>query len=229
MPGIDIFLTMIPPGLSLCLSVGLIYSQSRLKRHKITAIKAELINAAGRTKAVMFDKTGTLTSDKVTLHQVLLADIHTGGYQILDSRIQAASHRHARLYECVALNNTLIHDPWGELQGDPIEKELAGMASGQVLRKDDYKVLNIFEFNPALKRMSVVVQHKDTGKNILLTKGAPEIIIGLSNISGRQRESWLNGIEEYTQKGMRGLAIASKELGSRNIDVGLSDEALGQR
>ena len=75
LPSIDVMLTMVPPGLTLCLTIGVQYAQSRLSKKQITALKGRLINASGRMKVVFFDKTGTLTINEVKLDGVYLSNL----------------------------------------------------------------------------------------------------------------------------------------------------------
>jgi len=72
LPSVDIMLTMVPPGLTLCLTFGAQYAQARLAQKKITALKTRLINATGRMKICLFHKTGTPTTNAVCLHQALI-------------------------------------------------------------------------------------------------------------------------------------------------------------
>jgi cation-transporting ATPase 13A2 len=106
LPSCDMVLTMVPPGLSLSLSIGIEYSQTRLKNGQIMALKGRLINAAGRMKAMFFDKTGTLTINEMKLHNVImnsdswkqgrpaeLVDLEHGkGYNASNRRKQASLH-----------------------------------------------------------------------------------------------------------------------------------------
>ena len=59
--GADIIFISFPPGLPLCLLIGISLASKRLRGMKIECLKPKLINAAGRVKTFCFDKTGTLT------------------------------------------------------------------------------------------------------------------------------------------------------------------------
>jgi len=59
---LDILLISIPPGLPLCLLVGVTFAVKKLRRRDITCLRPFLVNAAGRVQTVCFDKTGTLTN-----------------------------------------------------------------------------------------------------------------------------------------------------------------------
>ena len=60
---LDLFATTVPPTLPACLSIGIIYSLSRLKDKGIYCIQRDRINKAGSVNILIFDKTGTLTED----------------------------------------------------------------------------------------------------------------------------------------------------------------------
>ena len=59
--GADIIFISFPPGLPLCLLIGISLASKRLRKMKVECLKPKLINAAGRVKTFCFDKTGTLT------------------------------------------------------------------------------------------------------------------------------------------------------------------------
>ena len=127
----DIVLTMVPPGLSLSLSIGIEYAQSRLKAKSIVALKGRLINAAGRMKAVFFDKTGTLTINEMKLDSVYFcaeeagakALVELGEWQAgLGAQPQTAEPQEL-LLQHFATNHSLA-PVQGELLGDPMEREL---------------------------------------------------------------------------------------------------------
>jgi len=53
----------VPPSLPAAMTVGIVYSISRLKKSKIFSTSPQRINVAGRVNLMVFDKTGTLTED----------------------------------------------------------------------------------------------------------------------------------------------------------------------
>ena len=75
LPSVDIMLCMVPPGLTLCLGIGVQYAQGRLALRKITALKGRLINASGRMKVVLFDKTGRINSNSKSLEEGKLVNL----------------------------------------------------------------------------------------------------------------------------------------------------------
>lgn len=53
----------VPPALPAAMTIGTVFSISRLKKHKIFCISPPRVNVSGRVNLMVFDKTGTLTED----------------------------------------------------------------------------------------------------------------------------------------------------------------------
>ena len=64
---LDLFTTAVPPSLPACISVGITYSLSRLKKKGIFCIQRDNVNKAGNVNILIFDKTGTLTEDHLDI------------------------------------------------------------------------------------------------------------------------------------------------------------------
>ena len=64
---LDLFTTAVPPSLPACISVGITYSLSRLKKKGIFCIQRDHVNKAGTVNILIFDKTGTLTEDHLDI------------------------------------------------------------------------------------------------------------------------------------------------------------------
>ena len=65
---LDLFTTAVPPSLPACISVGITYSLSRLKKLGIYCIQRDNVNKAGNVNILIFDKTGTLTEDHLDVN-----------------------------------------------------------------------------------------------------------------------------------------------------------------
>ena len=64
---LDLITDTIDPSLPTCLSIGVTYSLSRLKRKGFFTAKRYKINKAGSVNMLIFDKTGTLTEDHLDI------------------------------------------------------------------------------------------------------------------------------------------------------------------
>lgn len=159
-PSLDIILTMVPPGLSLSLSIGIEYSQERLKKAGIIALKGRLINAAGRMKAVFFDKTGTLTINEMKLNSVILNDIDSQGAPSLIDLEHGKGHEHVdelhkvshlALMKNFASNHSLSNIN-GKILGDPMEEEMFAYAGGD-FSEDNTTELTFLKDQKYLKKV----------------------------------------------------------------------------
>jgi cation-transporting ATPase 13A2 len=68
---LDLITVVVPPSLPCAMTVGTVYSQSRLKAKNIFCISPARINVAGKIKVCCFDKTGTLTEEGLDFWGVL--------------------------------------------------------------------------------------------------------------------------------------------------------------
>ncbi len=149
LPSLDIILTMVPPGLSLSLSIGIEYAQSRLRRKQIVALKGRLINAAGRMKLIFFDKTGTLTINEMSLDSVyfaLPAPNAPDQIEIVDSdEYEEEVKNKQRIASPEPIDHILKHFATNhslsfiknELLGDPMEIELFDFCNAKMDDEDD--------------------------------------------------------------------------------------------
>jgi phospholipid-translocating ATPase len=82
-------------------------------------------------------------------------------------------------------------------------------------KKEQYKVLNILEFNSARKRMSVLIETKD-GTILLMCKGADNVIYErLAKSSENHLSSiTLKHLEAFASEGLRTLCVASRVVRS---------------
>ncbi|KAF7838593.1 putative phospholipid-transporting ATPase 9 [Senna tora] len=81
-----------------------------------------------------------------------------------------------------------------------------------IVIRETYKLLNIIEFSSARKRMSVIVRD-DTGKLLLLSKGADSVMFERLAKDGRVfEEKTRKHVNEYADAGLRTLLLAYREL-----------------
>lgn len=114
---LDIITIVVPPALPAAMTVGIVYSQHRLKKLGIFCISPSRINISGKLKLACFDKTGTLTHDGLELYSILACynkrfDDATTDVLMLDNNspfIQAMATCHSL---------TRID---GRLNGDPLD------------------------------------------------------------------------------------------------------------
>lgn len=141
---------MVPPGLSLSLSLGIEYAQSRLKKKQIVALKGRLINAAGRMKVMFFDKTGTLTINEMKLDCIYFSvpsiqnteDRELVEYEeeylgeVSEKKREESPADVLMMMKQFATNHSLSYIN-GEILGDPMEEELFKFSKAVMDEDDD--------------------------------------------------------------------------------------------
>ncbi|XVF58071.1 hypothetical protein PTKIN_Ptkin07bG0032900 [Pterospermum kingtungense] len=90
--------------------------------------------------------------------------------------------------------------------------------SGEIVDRV-YKLLHVLEFSSARKRMSVIVRSPEN-KLLLLAKGADSVIFERLSKHGRLFEAQTKEhIENYSEAGLRTLAVAYRELGDDEFRI----------
>ncbi|QSL64765.1 hypothetical protein MERGE_002067 [Pneumocystis wakefieldiae] len=83
--------------------------------------------------------------------------------------------------------------------------------------EQEFKVLNICEFNSARKRMSVILRCPD-GKIRLYCKGADTVILERLSKNSLYSEKTLQHLEDYAMGGLRTLCLAMREISEEEYE-----------
>jgi len=128
-------------------------------------------------------------------------------------------------------------DGW-KARGDPTEIAIQVFVSRfnwngeRLTQEESWARVKEFPFDSDVKKMSVIFEHKDTGKNMVFTKGAVERIIGScklvfwedgsepTKMTEKLRDRILHNMEALAAQGLRVLAFASKTYSAQ---TGVSD------
>ncbi|CAO1613156.1 unnamed protein product [Jaminaea pallidilutea] len=227
---IDLFTICVPPALPAAMSLCTTFALSRLKRGAIYCISPQRINVAGKVSIAVFDKTGTLTETGLDVRGVRIpASEHGSNFSELLTCIENVAGG-CGMVEAMAVTHdlNLIDD---EPLGDPLEVSMllftkwnlekkqrsiqGGEAMGRVQcvsspsADRSVGVLRRFDFSPALRRMSVLVQREGTAFTTAYVKGAPESVVPLCDPASIPDD--FDAIyNDATRKGLRVLAFAQK-------------------
>lgn len=128
----------IPPEFPIVMTMGIIFSLSKLKQKSIYCINPEKIRSAGRVAIMVFDKTGTLTESGLACHsykidvcEELMKEVHAGDLIIRDKNIwmdkttylQHQNKKEVKYAECQASCHSLALFN-GEFLGDTLDIEM---------------------------------------------------------------------------------------------------------
>jgi H+-transporting ATPase len=168
-----------PTVLSVTMAVG---ARMLAKRQAIVSRLSSIEEMAG-IDVLCSDKTGTLTQNKLSLGDPA-GVVSTSRDQII---------------LCAALASRAEDQ-------DPIDLAvLCGLKDNQ--QQDRYQILHFMPFDPIHKRTEATVRAPD-GKTFKVTKGAPQVILELSDNAAQARSQVEKKVGEFAVRGFRSLGVA---------------------
>ncbi|WP_226665778.1 calcium-translocating P-type ATPase, SERCA-type [Metabacillus litoralis] len=239
--GVSLAVAAIPEGLPAIVTVALSLGVQRMIKQKSIVRKLPAVETLGCASVICSDKTGTMTQNKMTVTHVWSGDklwnvtgtgYHPHGEFLLNDQSVDVS-KTKTLQQILTFgslcNSAAIVEKEGQfhLDGDPTEGALLVSAMKAGLKKEKllkgFEVIEEFPFDSARKMMSVIVKDK-SGNRFVVTKGAPDVLLGVStNILWKERQEGLTSehshnvkeaIESLASQALRTIAIAFKPLKS---------------
>ncbi|MGM7720316.1 calcium-translocating P-type ATPase, SERCA-type [Metabacillus sp. Hm71] len=237
--GVSLAVAAIPEGLPAIVTVALSLGVQRMIKQKSIVRKLPAVETLGCASVICSDKTGTMTQNKMTVTHVWSGErqwnVSGTGYHphgeflYHDRAVDVAKTKTLQqiLTFGALCNSASIIEKEGDyrLDGDPTEGALlvAAMKAGlykEILMRN-FEVIEEFPFDSARKMMSVIIKDK-AGKRFVVTKGAPDVLLGLSkDILWNEKQERLNrdyeakvktAIEALASQALRTIAIAFKPL-----------------
>ncbi len=180
-------ISAIPVAMPAVLTVTMAIGAKILAKKEAIVSRLAAIEELAGMDILCSDKTGTLTKN-----EMVISDPYTvGKYEVKDLIIYAlmASKRQNH---------------------DPIEKPIFDY-SRKFRYFKDYKLKKFIPFDPVRKRTEAVIENGDC--ELVVSKGAPQVILELSDESEFDKESAYKKVEEFANNGFRTLGV-----GYRNCD-----------
>ncbi|HYW94206.1 MAG TPA: plasma-membrane proton-efflux P-type ATPase [Bacteroidales bacterium] len=175
----------IPVAMPTVLSITMAVGSRLLSKKQAVVRKLSAIEEMAGIDVLCSDKTGTLT-----LNQLSLGEPYPAGHFTADALILTASLASRKENE------------------DPIDQAI--LSRGQaLLDKERYSVKNFVPFDPVKKRTEAGITYSD-GKTLIVSKGAPQIILGMSAMPEKEKQKVIEKINEFAGKGFRTLGVARK-------------------
>ena len=243
--GVALAVAAVPEGLPAILSVVLALGVRRMAGRHAIVKKPSSVEALGSATVIATDKTGTLTRSEMTIEQIVTAsgtsivtgvgyapvgDVQQGGQNLglgalLDEQTLLLS------YGSLAGNSTLTQSVDGQwtVHGDPTEAaflvaERKLSQDAPVLRGKRYLRIGEIPFTSERKMMSTLeTDHDRNGQIILVTKGAPDVLLEKCShsqtgqiskpLDTAQRAQILEDVNKLSDAALRTLAVAYRPLG----------------
>lgn len=171
----------------------------RLARHKALVRRAVAVENIGRTSCIVSDKTGTITAGTLVLAAQISDASSSDPLNPSALILQAAGDLHSPLKIAAFAARAD--------SGDPLDQILHQSTNTLPATK----VWAVFPFTEARRRETIIRATSD-GLLAAYTKGAPEIILELCNLSEAERVQWLAKVQEHARLGHKVIACAWCEL-----------------
>ena len=175
-----------PELLPLIIATNLSKASIKMASKGVIVKKLSSIESFGGMDMLCTDKTGTLTQDKITVIKCVDIDGKESEDVFASAYIACAFHTGTK---------TPLDDAIREFKGDP---DLG------------YKKIDEIPFDFERRRNSVVAEKN--GEHFLISKGAPESILGITTLSATEKAKALQLFEGFSGDGFRVLGIASKNI-----------------
>lgn len=254
--GVSLAVAAVPEGLPAILSLVLALGVQRMAARNAVVKKLSSVETLGSATVICSDKTGTLTRSEMTIQRIVTASADSWvsgiGYtpegEVLVSgsvplKGSGRAEQNALLIGgALAGNASLLlgNDGTWEIQGDPTEaaflvaEKKLGLDSQRNARFERVKEI---PFSSDRKMMSSIERDlKHDGELMLVTKGAPDVLIvrctrlrvgtEVVPFDDERRANALNDVDRLTNEALRTISVAYRPLAPEEDTS--ADEALEQ-
>lgn len=237
--GVSLAVAAIPEGLPAIVTVALSLGVQRMIKKNAIVRRLPAVETLGCASVICSDKTGTMTQNKMTVTHLWSGgktwsvsgtgyDVE-GKFSLGDREIKPSDHKTLQqlLTFGVLCNNASLKqkDEAIVVDGDPTEGALlvAGIKAGLTneFLAEQFDIVEEFPFDSARKMMSVIVKDR-AGNQFVVTKGAPDVLLGVSSsvlwdnkqqpLSIDYENKIKNAIEGLASDALRTIAVGFKPL-----------------
>lgn len=208
----------IPEGLATVVTVVLaIGVEKMVKKHAIVK-KLPAVETLGCASVICSDKTGTLTQNKMTIVKYYQNGLHN-----IEDKLSKEDQKMLEFFSICTDASTKIVDGKRIDIGDPTEIALIVACDKYVKNKiyHKYKRIKDLPFDSERKLMTVVLNYE--GKKLVITKGAPDVILSHSINSPIEKNKALDANDKMARDALRVLGVAYKIVDDISNDFNNSE------
>ncbi len=225
---IVLIVAAVPEGLPTIVAVTLAIDIIKMSKQNALVKKLVACETVGCINVICSDKTGTLTENKMTVTDIVLSD----GGRISPEALPSEGH----MMRNFCLNSTadvrISADGSAEFIGNPTECAMLVSAHKSGVSYEDmrakYKTVCSYPFSSETKNMTTITRRD--GEVVAYTKGSPEKILAMCNISAEERFAAEEAIASYQQQAGRVIGFAHRTVSGEcdfencraDIEVGMT-------
>jgi Ca2+-transporting ATPase len=189
--GVSVAVAAVPEGLAATVTISLALGAREMARRGAVVRTLSAIETVGEATIVCADKTGTLTQNHLRLE-----------------RLEPAAG---------ATREDVLHAAYAaaEAEIDPVDRALLAAARGDGLPSPG-EVVRSIPFEASRKRAAVLVREEAGLRSVV--KGAPEVVLRLSDDDVGEQERLEAVAVEWADDGLRVLALAARDVGDVDED-----------
>lgn len=191
--GITLAMAMIPEEFPVILTVFLSMGAWRLAKKKSLVRKLPSVETLGAISVLCVDKTGTITMNKMTVTETLAFS-------------KKGKEDNIRLLEIMGMAcETEAYDP--------MEKAMVKYCQDNKICKNHLfggELISEYSFTNETKMMGHVWKREEG--IVIASKGSPERIVGISNLTSDEREEVEKSIYEMSSRGLRVIAVGEMKV-----------------
>lgn len=232
----------IPESFPLALTIGLSSGVRKMAEKNAIIKDLGSVETLGTTTIICTDKTGTLTENKMNVKRIVLDSqseffVDGRGYEPIgtvknDEKTYQKQdlEKSKRFFEaCILCNNavTSLNDGEWVLSGEPTEGALLTVAKkvgyDDVVIREEAPRIHEIPFDPAEKYMVTVNHLEKENQDVAFLKGAVEVVFekcqkfrdkngNIKSFDEKEITKLKKTVTRYSSKGLRVLAVASKEI-----------------
>jgi magnesium-transporting ATPase (P-type) len=253
--GVSLAVAAVPEGLPAILSVVLALGVQRMAKQRAIVKRLSSVETLGSASVICSDKTGTLTRNEMTIETVVApsgqAELTGSGYRPEGELLVHGEPRgsSALLDEVRSVlsggslaNDAVLREEDGEwvIQGDPTEAAFL-VAEAKLgiteARQARFERVGEIPFSSERKLMSTVQQDTELGGAVVVTKGAPDVLLArcthvrvageVRPINDDDRRRVAATVDRLADQALRTLAVAYRPLADDECPS--QDESMEQR
>ncbi|HYN29448.1 MAG TPA: cation-translocating P-type ATPase [Dermatophilaceae bacterium] len=252
--GVSLAVAAVPEGLPTILSVVLAIGVQRMAKRNAVVKKLSSVEALGSASVICTDKTGTLTRNEMTVQRIVTAsgtaevsgvgygprgEVRSGGRQLLDAHLHEAR---LVLGAGALANDAQLTERSGEWEivGDPTEAAFlvaAGKLAGTTEEMGRFERRAEIPFTSERKMMSTLHQESSDGTLLMLSKGAPDVLLSRCTrqqvgretvaLTDEARAERLAEIERLSAGAFRTLGVAYRGVAEESAGASAEKSAEG--